>query len=106
MSDAASQDFEALLKQAFAPVEPPASLSQELETRLTKLNEAAWDELESWELQALSDPRNWARVARPAAAAVIGAGAGTALVLLRKQRRARRETVPRALGAAHRLLRR
>ena len=51
MSDATSPDFEALLKQAFAPVEPPASLAQELENRLTRLNEAAWDELESWELQ-------------------------------------------------------
>jgi hypothetical protein len=48
MSDATHPDFEALLKQAFAPVDPPASLSQELETRLTRLNEAAWEELEQW----------------------------------------------------------
>ena len=97
MSDAASPDFEALLREAFAPVEPPASLSQELETRLTRLSEAAWDELESWELQALSDPRNWTRLARPIAAGVIAGGAGTALILLRARRQAKRSAVERLL---------
>jgi hypothetical protein len=95
MSDATSPDFEALLKQAFAPVEPPASLSAELESRLTRLNEAAWEELESWELQALSDPRNWTRVARPIAAGVVAAGAGTALVVLRARRNAKRSALDR-----------
>ena len=93
MSDATSSDFEALLREAFAPVEPPASLSAELEARLTRLSDAAWDELESWELQALSDPRNWTRIARPVAAGVVAAGAGTALVVLRARRNAKRSAL-------------
>ena len=97
MTDAASPDFEALLREAFAPVEPPASLSQELETRLTRLSDAAWDELESWELQSLSDPRNWTRLARPAAATVIAGGAGAALILLRARRQAKKSAVERLL---------
>ena len=98
MSESAhSPDFEALLKQAFAPVEPPASLSQELETRLTRLNEAAWEELEQWELEALSDPRNWTRLARPIAAGVIATGAGAGLVVLRARRQAKKSTLDRLL---------
>ena len=50
------------------------------------LTELAHDEFESWELSAMRNPRNWAR---PAAAAVIGATAGTALVVLRVRRRHR-----------------
>jgi hypothetical protein len=97
MSDATRPDFEALLRQAFAPVDPPASLAQELENRLTRLNEAAWEELEQWELEALSDPRNWTRLARPVAAGAIAAGAGTALVLLRARRQAKRSGLDRLL---------
>jgi hypothetical protein len=73
-------DFEALLRQALTPVEPPADLAQRLELTLINLTELAQDELESWELSAMRDPRNWVR---PAAAAVVGASAGTALVVLR-----------------------
>ena len=69
MTEAA--DFETLLRRAFAPVDPPAGLSDRVEDRLTRLNELAWDELESWELQALGDPRNWTRLARPIAAGVV-----------------------------------
>jgi hypothetical protein len=97
MSDAASPDFEALLKQAFAPVEPPASLSQELEDRLTRLSDAAWDELESWELTSLKDPENWTRLARPVAAGVVAAGAGTALVVLRARRQAKKSGLDKLL---------
>ncbi len=104
MTDAA--DFESLLRRALAPVEPPADLTDRLESRLVQLTELAADELDAFEADTLRDPRNWTRVARPAAAAVVGAGAGTALVLLRKQRRARREAVPRALDVAQRLLKR
>ena len=82
-------DFERLLKQAFAPVDPPASLSVELETRLQRLSDMAWDELESWELEALSDPRNWTRIARPIAAGVVAGGAGAALVVLQMRRGAK-----------------
>jgi hypothetical protein len=97
MSGAA--DFESLLREAFAPVEPPADLSERVETRLRRINELAIDELESWELQSLSDPRNWTRIARPIAAGVVATGAGTALVLLAARRNAKR-------SAAQRLLRR
>ncbi len=79
-------DFEALLREALTPVDPPADLAQRLETTLVNLTELAQDELESWELSAMRDPRNWAR---PAAAAVVGASAGTALVLLRVRSRHR-----------------
>jgi cobalamin biosynthesis protein CobD/CbiB len=79
-------DFEALLKEALAPVEPPADMALRLETTLVNLTELAQEELDSWELSAMRDPRNWAR---PAAAVVIGAGAGSALVLLRVRNRHR-----------------
>lgn len=79
-------DFEALLRQALTPVEPPADLARRLELTLVNLTELAQDELESWELRAMRDPRNWAR---PAAAAVVGVSAGTALVVLRVRARHR-----------------
>jgi hypothetical protein len=79
-------DFEALLREALAPVDPPADLAQRLELTLVNLTELAQDELESWELSAMRDPRNWVR---PAAAALIGTTAGTALVVLRVRARHR-----------------
>ena len=81
---ASAPDFESLLRQALAPVEPPADLVARLELTLVSLTEAAQEELDSWELVAMRDPRNWVR---PAAAAVVGAGAGTALVVLRVRSR-------------------
>jgi hypothetical protein len=81
-----SPDFEALLREALTPIEPPADLAARMEATLVSLTELAQDELESWELSAMRDPRNWVR---PAAAAVIGAGAGTALVVLRVRGRHR-----------------
>jgi hypothetical protein len=95
MSGAA--DFESLLREAFAPVEPPADLSDRLESRLRRINELAIDELDSWELQSLSDPRNWTRIVRPIAAGVVATGAGTALVLLAARRSAKRSAVERLL---------
>jgi hypothetical protein len=79
-------DFEALLRQALTPVDPPDDLVQRLELTLVNLTELAQEELEAWELSAMRDPRNWVR---PAAAAVIGATAGTALVVLRVRARHR-----------------
>ena len=79
-------DFEALLRQALAPVEPPADLVHRLESTLVSLTELAQDELDAWELSAMRDPRNWVR---PAAAAVVGVSAGTALVVLRVRARHR-----------------
>jgi hypothetical protein len=83
---AGATDFEALLRQALAPVEPPADLAQRLESTLVSLTELAQEELEAWELSAMRDPRNWVR---PAAAAVVGVSAGTALVALRVRARHR-----------------
>src|SRR5438270_5761472 len=88
-------NFELLLREALAPVEPPADLVERLESTLTAITEMAADELESWELSAMRDPRNWAR---PAAALVVGGAAGTALVLLRARRRA--HPPPRSVGGA------
>jgi hypothetical protein len=87
---AGAHDFEALLREALTPVDPPDDLVQRLELTLVNLTELAHEELETWELSAMRDPRNWVR---PAAAAVIGAGAGTALVALRvrARHRARRQ---------------
>jgi hypothetical protein len=72
-------NFEGLLREALAPVEPPADLVERLEGTLTTITELAADELEAWELSAMRDPRNWAR---PAAAIVAGGAAGTPLFLL------------------------
>jgi hypothetical protein len=79
-------NMEALLREALAPVEPPAALSDRLEETLVSLTASAQEELESWELSAMRDPRNWAR---PAAAAMVTATAGTALVVLRVRGRHR-----------------
>jgi hypothetical protein len=85
MSEAAP-NFEGLLREALAPVEPPEDLARRLESTLTSITELAADELQEWELSAMRDPRNWVR---PAAALVVGSGAGVALVLLRSRRRTR-----------------
>ena len=108
-------DFESLLRRALSPVEPPADLDLRLEQTLVSLTELAQDELDSWELSAMRDPRNWAR---PVAAALVGASAGTALVALRVRARHRtrrqqsdsvldltRRTIHDAAYEARRLLR-
>ena len=97
MSGGGAADFEHLLQRAFAPVEPPADLAERLEERLTRITAMAVDELDSWELQAMRDPRNWTRIARPIAAGVIATGAGTAVVLLRARRSAKRSAMDRLL---------
>jgi len=79
-------NFEGLLRQALAPVDPPEDLAQRLESTLTSITELAAGELEAWELSAMRDPRNWVR---PAAAVVVGGSAGVALVILRARRRIR-----------------
>jgi hypothetical protein len=81
----AAPSFEGLLREALAPVEPPADLAERMESTLMSITELAADELEAWELSAMRDPRNWVR---PAAALVVGTGAGAALVLLRVRKRA------------------
>ena len=78
-------NFEGLLREALAPVEPSEDVVRRLESTLTNITEMAADELEAWELSTMRDPRNWVR---PAAALVVGGGAGVALVLLRSRQRA------------------
>lgn len=98
MSDAA--DFELLVRQALTPVDPPADMSERIESTLVNLTEIAADELEAWELSAMRDPRNWVR---PAAAIVVGSTAGAALVLLRARQR-RRRAQPGVFDAAEQAL--
>jgi hypothetical protein len=80
MSEPIAADIEVLLRQAFAPVEPPESLATRLETTLQELTELAAGELEAWELSAMRDPRNWVR---PVVAVAVGTAAGAGLVILR-----------------------
>jgi hypothetical protein len=95
MSDPMAADIEGLLRQAFRPVDPPETLATRLESTLQELSDLAAEELESWELGAMRDPRNWVR---PVAAVAIGTAAGAGLVILRvrrhhrKQRRQRKHT--------------
>ena len=97
-------DFEGLLRQALAPVDPPEDLAQRLERTLWNLTELAVDELEGWELRSMRDPRNWVR---PVAAAAIGSGAAVGLVLVRTRRRRhrRRREADSALDLVARTLR-
>ena len=99
----ATADFEALLREALAPVEPPEDLPQRMEATLVSLTELVGGELEAWELSAMRDPRNWAR---PAAAVIVGTGAGTALVALRVhgRRRSRRQASSNLLELGQRTL--
>ena len=91
-------DFESLLRRALTPIDPPTGLSDRLESRLERMTDAAVDELESWELEAIADPRNWARLAYAGGVVAAGAGAGTALLLLRARNKARQDNpVRRAL---------
>jgi hypothetical protein len=85
----ATTDFEQKLREALSPVDPPADLAERLELTLVNLTEAAQEELESWEASAMRDPRNWVR---PAAAVVVSATAGSALVVLRVRSRHRART--------------
>ncbi len=103
MSSGATE-FEALLREALSPVDPPADLVSRMETALVNLTELAQEELEAWELKTMRDPRNWAR---PAAAALIGASAGTALVVLRvrTRHRTRKQQSANLLELAERTLR-
>jgi hypothetical protein len=81
-------DMERLLRAALAPVDPPIRLQRRLENTLDSIVELAADELESWELVAIKDPRNWPRAAiGPTTAVVAGTGAAVGLVVLRTQRK-------------------
>ena len=94
----AHSDFESLLRRALAPIEPPTGLSERLETRFEQMTEAAVDELESWEIEAITDPRNWARMAYAGGVVAAGAGAAAGLVLLKARQKAKQKNpIRRAL---------
>jgi hypothetical protein len=84
-------DMEQLLRLALTPVEPASTLSERLDDRLTELTAAAAGELAEWELAAMRDPRNWGR---PAAALIVGGAAAGALILVRAQRRSKKQGHP------------
>jgi hypothetical protein len=109
-------DFETMLRLALHPVDPPDSLKMRVESTLVELTDAAVDELDSWEIGAMRDPRNWMR---PVVASAVGVTAGTALVVLRvragrKKRAAAssdpldllKRTVKAAAGEARKIARR
>jgi len=101
-------DIEARLRAALAPVDPPEELALRMELKLETMVELAADELESWELSAMRDPRNWPRAAiGPAAAVLVGVGAGAGLVVLRTRgrRHKRRAQAHNAFDLAERTLR-
>ena len=81
-------EFEHLLKRALTPVEPPADMTLRLESTLAELTGLAQDELESWELSTMRDPRNWVR---PVVAVAVGTAAGAGLVVLRVRSQHRKQ---------------
>jgi hypothetical protein len=88
MSDPMAADIEGLLRQAFRPVDPPETLATRLESTLQELSDLAAEELDSWELRAMRDPRNWVR---PVAAVAISTAAGAGLVVLRVRSQHRKQ---------------
>ena len=102
-----SFDLEGLLRQALAPVDPPDRLSERLEQTLSTITDAAAEELDSWELETIKDPRNWVSLHRPAVAVVAGTAAGVGLVLLRTRakNKRRRDQSSDPLDFAERTLR-
>ena len=112
----AGMDIEQMLRLALAPVDPPETLKERVESTLQELTDAAVDELESWELSSMRDPRNWVR---PVVATAVGASAGTALVVIRVRQQQRKRaaqsrnpldlaqrTLKAAAGEARKLARR
>ena len=99
--EATSESFEHALRAALRPVDPPRELAARLEGTLQELSDLAAEELETWELGAMRDPRNWVR---PVAAATVGAGAGAALVVLRVRSAHRRRRSRDPLDLAQRTL--
>jgi hypothetical protein len=82
-------EVERLLRGALVPIDPPERMGERLERRLTELTDAAVGEWADWDPSALRDPRRWARLV---VAAVIGAGAGGALIVVRaRQKQKKRE---------------
>src|SRR3954470_7652511 len=101
-------DFEARLREALAPVDPPADLAARLGMTPGALVGVAAGARAAWEWGAMRDPRNWPRtVLGPAAAVVVGTGAAAGLVILRTRgrRHKRRAQARGAFDLAERTLR-
>lgn len=89
-------EVERLLRSALVPVEPPVSLVDRLELRLSETVDIAAEELAAWELSTMRDPRNW--VPTVAAGAVLAAAGGTlVLVRARQQQKKRHAGLLKAL---------
>ena len=98
--DSTFEEMERRLRAALHPIEPPVHLQRRLEQTLDNIVELAADELESWEIEAIKDPRNWPRAAiGPATALVVGSGAAVGLVVLRTQRRRHKRRAAAAAAA-------
>lgn len=78
------ESIESVLNRAFAPVEPPARMYEEVQSRLQDISHSAAEEIADWELAAMGDPRNWVR---PAVALAAGGAAAGALVVIGLRRR-------------------
>ena len=91
MSEPIAADIEVLLRRRSRRSSRRTSLADRLESTLQELTELAAEELESWELGSMRDPRNWVR---PVAAVAVGTAAGAALV-----RPARAQPAPQAAQA-------
>jgi hypothetical protein len=89
-------DVERLLRSALVPIEPPVSLTDRLERRLTEQVDAAADELADWELGVMRDPRNWGPTV---AAGLVLAAAGGTLVLVRARQQHKKQRHEGALRA-------
>ena len=80
---------------------PARTLATRLESTLQELTELAAEELESWELSSMRDPRNWVR---PVVAVAVGTAAGAGFVVLRvrsQHRKQRKHVQGVELAAAH-----
>lgn len=84
-------EIELLLSRVLSPVEPPERLKESVQARLEKWTDQAVDDIESWEISAMRDPRNWGKIVKPAAGAAVVATAGTALVLLRAHNQSKQQ---------------
>ncbi len=80
-------DIESLLRMALQPVEPPDSLAERFEEDLQRIVDLSSDELDSWQADALHDPRTWVK---PAAAVAVGTVAAGAVAILGVSSRRRR----------------
>ncbi|MBU6338022.1 MAG: hypothetical protein KGR19_09475 [Acidobacteria bacterium] len=81
-------DIETLLRMALRPVEPPDTLAEKLEGDLQRIVDLSSDELDSWQADALHDPRTWVKPAAAVAAGTLAAGAVAILGVSSRRRRA------------------